>query len=302
MGWTTRAAAFGGLVAALALGGCQSLYFFPDEEHYWDPADAGLEYEDVWFEAEDDLTLHGWLLPARTEEPRGTVLFFHGNAQNVSTHVVAVWWLPRQGFNVFIFDYRGFGKSEGRPDFDGVHKDARAAFRTLGTLDEVDPERVVVFGQSLGASVALTATARWEEGPAPVGIAAEAPFDSYRGIAREKLGAFWLTWPFQYPLSWPIPDEHAPRDYVADLAPIPLLLITGDQDRTIPPHHAERLLERAGEPRSLWVIEGADHNQPLADPRVRHRLAETFRAWLEGDADGARKAPEGPWEPDPPRP
>ncbi len=286
---------------ALALSGCQRLFFFPTTDHYWDPADAGLIYEDVFFEAPDGTPLHGWFLPSRAEETHGTVLFFHGNAQNVSTHVVAVWWLPREGFNVFLFDYRGFGHSEGRPTFNGVHLDAEAALRTVLEMDGVEAGRLIVFGQSLGATVAVTAVAHWEEAP-PVGLIAESPFASYRGITREKLGDFWLTWPFQYPLSWFVGDDYAPLDHVGLLAPMPLLLIVAEDDRTIPPHHGEILFEAAGEPRYLWRIEGARHNQPLADPRVRRRFAETLRGWLEGDMDAAREPPEGPWQPEPPWP
>ncbi len=279
---------------ALALSGCQRLFFLPSEDHYWDPADAGLIYEDVHFEAADGTRLHGWFLPARTEEAHGSVIFLHGNAQNISTHVVAVWWLPREGFNVFLFDYRGFGHSEGRATFEGVHLDADAAMRTALEMEGVDAERLIVFGQSLGATIAITATALWE-GDAPAGLIAESPFASYRGITREKLGGFFLTWPFQYPLSWLVSDDYAPLDHVGEIAPLPLLLIVAEDDRTIPPHHGEVLYDAAEDPRYLWRIEGARHNLPLADPRVRQRFAETLRGWLEGDLDAAREPPDGPW-------
>lgn len=289
-------------LTGLLLAGCQSLYFFPSEEHYWDPADAGLEYEDRWFAADDGVELHGWFLPAQTEDVRGTVLFFHGNAQNVSTHVGSVWWLPRHGFHVFLFDYRGYGKSQGRPSFEGVHRDAEAAFQAVTEESTVDPERLVVFGQSLGGAIALTSSAERDADPPLAGVAVEAPFDSYRQIARETAHGFWLTWPFQYPISWLISDTYAPRDRVDRIAPVPLLLISGDRDTQIRPIHTERLKARAQPPVHRWVIEGAGHNQAMANPEVRYRLLETFRGWVEGDVDAAEVAPEGPWRVDPPRP
>ena len=289
------------LVTVGLVAGCQRAFFFPSESHYWDPAEAGLQYEDVTFTAADGTELHGWFLPARTDEVEGTVIHLHGNAQNVSTHVAAVWWLPRHGFQVFTFDYRGYGHSEGSPSFSGVHQDAEAALSTLIERDDVDPGRVLVLGQSLGASIAITAVARWDGEP-PAGVVAESPFDSYRGITREKLGNFWLTWPLQYPLSWLVSDAYAPIDHVAELSPTPLLLVVGGDDRTVPPIHGERLYEAAGPPRYLWTIEGATHNAPLADDRVRHRLLQTFRGWLQGEAEAASEAPEGPWRRDPPRP
>ncbi len=291
------------MVAVTVLfSGCQGLFFYPSAEHYWDPADAGLVYQDVFFEAPDGTRLHGWFLPARTEEPLGSVFFVHGNAQNVSTHVTAVWWLPREGFNVFMFDYRGFGRSQGRPTFDGVHLDTEAAMETATTMADIDPERLIVFGQSLGASVAITTVARRKDMIMPAGLIAESPFASYRGITREKLAGFWPTWALQHPLSWLISDEYAPVDSIAELSPIPLLLIVAEDDRTIPPHHGELLFEAAGEPRHLWRIEGARHNQPLADPDVRRRFVETMRGWLGGDLDAASLPPAGPWQPQPPQP
>ncbi|GEM_PF-656265 len=239
--------------------------------------------------------------PAQTEEVRGTVVHFHGNAQNISTHIAAVWWLPRHGFRVFAFDYRGYGRSAGEPSFAGVHRDARAALEAVTEREAVQPEQLLILGQSLGASIAITALARWE-GEEPAGIVAESAFASYRGIARDKLGALWLTWPFQYPLSWLIGDAYAPIDHVADLAPTPLLLVVDGDDRVIPPGHGERLYEAANEPRYLWRIEGARHSAALADDRVRYRLLQTFRGWLADEPEAAARPPEGPWRKDPPRP
>ncbi|MFP4146428.1 MAG: alpha/beta hydrolase [Halorhodospira sp.] len=289
-------------LGCILLSGCQGAFFYPEQEHYWDPAtEVDLVYEDLWFEAQDGTRLHGWFLPARTEEVHGTVVHFHGNAQNISTHVAAVWWLPRHGFQVLTFDYRGFGRSEGEPSFSGLHQDGRAALRAAMEHEAVDPQRLLVLGQSLGASVAITTTARWE-GQSPVGLVAESPFDSYRNIAREKLGSFWLTWPFQYPLSWLLSDGYAPRKHIGALAPIPILLIAGSEDQTVPLAHSKRLYRAAGEPRSLWIIEGAEHNAPLADSQVRQRILETFHGWLDGDSEAAADPPQDPWQRDPPAP
>lgn len=289
------------LLLAAALGGCQSAFFYPAQQHYGDPAEAGLVYEEVRFASADGTALHGWFLPAQSEPVHGTVIHFHGNAQNISTHVGAVWWLPRHGFNVLTFDYRGYGRSAGEPDFAGVHADAEAALEWAQRDPRIALSRTVVLGQSLGASVAITSLARWA-GPSPAGVVAEGPFASYRGIAREKLAGFWLTWPLQYPLSWLVSDRFAPVDHVAALAPVPLLVIVGGDDPIIPAEHGERLYGAAREPRYLWRIEGAKHGAALADPQVRERLVATLRGWLEGAPDAARQAPAGPWDPEPPRP
>lgn len=267
------------LLMVALLQGCAGLFFFPEREHRLDPADHDIVYEDVWFTTEDDVRLHGWWLPAAGEAD-GTVLFLHGNAQNVSTHIAAVHWLPDQGLNVFLPDYRGFGKSEGRPDFAGVHRDAEAALQTVLERDDVDPDRLIVFGQSLGASVAITLVGERGHAAAVRGLVADSPFSSYRGIAREKFAGFWLTWPFQAPLSRTISDRFDPIDRVHRIAPIPLLLLAGDEDRIVPPHHAQRLFEAAGDPVELRRASPAGHTQALTIRGEREYLVDWMRQQL----------------------
>jgi fermentation-respiration switch protein FrsA (DUF1100 family) len=123
------------LVAALVsllLAGCTGLIFQPLSQHLLTPDRLGLAYRDIRFTAADGVSLHGWFLPA-TAPRQGSVLFLHGNAQNISTHIASVAWLPGAGFDVFLFDYRGYGRSAGEPSLDGVHLDFSAAPR-LGSI------------------------------------------------------------------------------------------------------------------------------------------------------------------------
>ncbi|WP_290647792.1 alpha/beta fold hydrolase [Aquisalimonas sp.] len=263
------------VLLAVTITGCSHLFFLPEQGHRWDPKEAGIVYEDVWFEADDGVTLHGWFLPA--QEPRGTVVFLHGNAQNVSTHIGAVYWLPERGFNVFMPDYRGFGLSSGSPDFVGVHRDAEAALAVVVERDDVDSERVAVLGQSLGGSVAITTVADHGEDYGVAALIADSAFSSYRGIAREKFGEFWLTWPFQWPLSLTISDRFAPVDHIADVSPIPVLLIAGDDDFVVPPHHSRELYQAARPPVEIWRYRGVGHGQAPTRADVRRALV----AWLD---------------------
>ena len=110
----------------LLISGCTHLIFQPLKPHLIDPAQHGIVAEEHYFTTKDKVRLHGWLLPAQGES-RGTLLFLHGNAENISTHIRSVWWLPKHGYNVFLFDYRGYGRSEGNPTLDGSLLDLRAA-------------------------------------------------------------------------------------------------------------------------------------------------------------------------------
>jgi fermentation-respiration switch protein FrsA (DUF1100 family) len=122
----------------------------------------------------------------------------HGNAQNISTHIGAVAWLPAEGFDVLLFDYRGYGSSEGTPSLGGLQHDFEAALALLLDSPELDAGPVVVFGQSLGAAVAITGLAASPERDRVAGLVIEGGCTSYRDVAREKLAGLWLTWPLQW--------------------------------------------------------------------------------------------------------
>ncbi|MEW6331313.1 MAG: alpha/beta hydrolase [Pseudomonadota bacterium] len=260
-------------VVSLGLGGCSNMFFFPWQGHVQTPERLGLKYEDVYFSATDGTRLHGWFLPA-SGKSAGTILFLHGNAENVSTHIMSVRWLPERGFSVFLLDYRGYGASEGKPTLAGVQDDVDSALRMLIARPGVDPGRIVVFGQSLGGAIAIYNVAHSPYRKHIRVLAVESAFSGHRLITREKLSEFWLTWPLQYPLSWTVSDKYSPARAVADVSPIPLLIIHGDQDPIVPVHHAQRLFELAREPKRLWIVEGGSHIQAFQRPAYRDRFVE----------------------------
>jgi uncharacterized protein len=263
------------LLLSASLAGCNGVFFYPDRAQVLSPDQLGLKYEDVYFTAHDGTRLHAWFLPAQGRA-QGTILFLHGNAQNISTHIMSVHWLPARGFSVFLPDYRGYGASQGEPTDAGVQQDVDAAMRTLLARRDVDPDRIVVFGQSLGGSIAIYNVAHSPYRNHIRGLAVESAFASYRGIAREKLADFWLTWPLQYPLSWLISDMYSPAKAVAQISPIPLLIIHGDADPIVPVADGRRLFALAREPKQLWIVPGGGHIGAFRRPGYRDR----FVAWL----------------------
>ena len=275
------------LIVMLSAGllGCNGMFFFPYRGQVLSPEQLGLKYEDVYFPASDGTRLHAWLLPAEGKA-HGTILFLHGNAENISTHIMSVRWLPAQGFNVFLLDYRGYGASEGEPSVEGVQEDVNAAMRTLLSRPDVNPDRLVVFGQSLGGSIAVYNVAHSPYRQHIRALAVESAFTSYRAIAREKLAAFWLTWPLQYPLSWTVSDAYSPSDAVADVSPIPLLVIHGDRDAIVPLHHGQRLYELAREPKQLWVVSGGGHIQAFQHQTYRDRFVAYLTEVLQESPAG----------------
>jgi len=253
-----------------ALTGCTSLFFHPSRDMQEGPAVKLFAHHDVVFPSSDGVPIHGWYFPA--ENARCSILVLHGNAQNLSTHVNSVLWLVKEGFSIFIIDYRGYGWSGGEPSLEGVHRDAEAALEKLFSMPETDPDRVVVLGQSLGGSVAVYTVARSPRKDRIRALVIDSAFSSYRRIAREKLGDFWLTWPLQVPLSWTVNDSYSAEKWIGQVSPVPVLILHGLDDPVVPTHHGRMLLEAAREPKGLWLTARPGHVQSFGDDAVRLQL------------------------------
>ncbi len=279
-----------GLLLALLLGGCMPAFFQPDRTIYQTPGLYGIDYQPVELRAADGTQLFAWFLPARGKA-KGTVLYLHGNAQNISAHFANAAWLPAAGFNVLALDYRGYGGSEGEPSLPGMLLDIDAALSALLARPDVDSQRIVIFGQSLGAALAIyyVAHSRYRENVRAVVV--DSAFSDYERIGEEKLAATPLTWPFQWFAAMAIDNRYSPEASVSQVSPIPLLLIHGDQDNVVPLRHSQRLYELAGFPKDLWVVHGAGHIQAMKDKAVRKRLAE-FLAHSVAPAHGPVAASE----------
>ena len=266
------------------LGGCvQSMFYYPDRVRYETPDALGLRYENVRFTSADGTRLSGWFIPAagRTDPKaaKGTVVHFHGNAQNMSSHWRFVAWLPTQDYNVFVFDYRGYGESDGEPEPRGVFEDSNAALDHVRARADVDASRLFVFGQSLGGTNAIAAVGSGNRAGVKA-VAIESTFYSYRSIANDKLPGAGLL----------VRDDYAASKFVAAIAPIPLLLIHGTADAVIPHHHSQRLLADAKEPKQLIEVPGAGHLEPMAAPR----FGATYQQALTTFFDSAPALPARP--------
>jgi uncharacterized protein len=223
-----------------------SQLFFPSRQILATPAQAELAFEDVGFHTTDGERLHGWWMPARSGSPVAHVLFAHGNGGNVGDRVMHAALLCAAGLDVLLFDYRGYGRSSGRPSEAGTYRDAHAARSALLGRAGVRPDRVVYLGESLGGAVALALAL---EHP-PAGLVLMSTFTSVRDMARRH-------YPF-LPRAL-VPDAYPSLRGVRALR-APLLVIHGDRDEIVPLFHAEALFEAAPVPKRLHVVEGVGHN------------------------------------------
>jgi fermentation-respiration switch protein FrsA (DUF1100 family) len=237
-------------VLLCALGGLLLIFekrfiYLPTRDHEVTPSALGLPHEDAWLVAEDGVRIHGWYLPV--PDARWVTLVSHGNAGNISHRLDRALLLQgRLRSSVLLYDYRGYGASEGSPDEAGTYRDARAAYRWLVEQKHVRPDELVLFGESLGSAVALELAL---ERPAAA-LVLEAPFTSVRDVARRTIFA---------PLA---PFVRTRYDSLARIPRLetPLLVMQGDRDEVIPPALGRRLFDAAPEPKRYYAIPGAGHN------------------------------------------
>ena len=262
------------ILAAFAWAGLDNVFYYPDHREYTTPTADGYKYEEVQFQSKDGTKLSGWFIPAQGEA-LGTVIHFHGNAQNMSAHYSSVSWLPANGFNLFVFDYRGYGKSEGKVSRRGVYEDLIAAIETIKSRTDIDQNKIILFGQSIGGANALTVAGN-NPFDGIVGIATDSAFSSYKSVAMDHTT---LLKPLAALL---IGNKLSPKKTVQNIAPIPLLFIHGTADKVVPYKHAQILLEQAGDPKELWTIPNGQHTEALG-PYLKEfgpKLLSQFKAWV----------------------
>jgi fermentation-respiration switch protein FrsA (DUF1100 family) len=221
--------------------------YFPERQILASPSDYGLAYDNVAFVTEDAVELHGWFVPGCGEV---TLLWFHGNTGNVGHRLENLRQLhQRLGISVFLFDYRGYGRSAGTPSEDGLYRDAEAALAYLRARPDVRDDRIVYFGRSLGGAVAVDLASR----NSPHGLILEAAFPSVDFMARHAY-PFLPSWLVRIVL-------RARFDSISKITSVtaPVLMVHGERDSTVPVEAARKLLEAASEPKRLVVISGAGH-------------------------------------------
>jgi len=222
------------------------------------PAAAGLANgQEISLETEDGLTLGAWFIPSATGEPGPAVLFLPGNAGNRSLRAPLAQALAQAGLAVLLVDYRGYAGNPGSPSEAGLAADARAALQRLRQLPQVDPERILYFGESLGTGAAVTLAAEFP----PAALILRSPFASLTSVAR-------LHYPF-LPVQWILRDRFDSVHRIGDIS-APVLILAGENDRIVPASESRRLFDAAREPKRFVLFPDAGHNDLalLAGPQL----------------------------------
>jgi fermentation-respiration switch protein FrsA (DUF1100 family) len=227
-----------------------ALLYFPSRRLDAEPRSYGLAHEELELQTSDGERLHGWCIGARAAPRLGHIVHFHGNAGNISHRLADAAALTAAGFDVLLFDYRGYGRSSGRPHEEGLYRDGRAALAGVGARAGADPARIFYLGESLGGAVALALAL---ERP-PRGLILQSTFTGIRDMAR-----------LHYPVvpGFLVPDAYPSLRRIARLR-APLLVIHGDRDDIVPFAQGQALFGAAPEPKRFHAVPGAGHNDLLA--------------------------------------
>jgi hypothetical protein len=264
----------------MGMNGCSSLAYQPSNQIYADPSRANVKFESLDFQSKDGTRLHGWFFPVSSEwkgPAKGTVIQFHGNAENMTSHFASLYWVTEAGYNFFTFDYRGYGGSDGDPSQKGLNDDAQAAVEFVAKkvaskgVKSGSEKDLILYGQSLGGAVLMRAyrniKANEELHQRIRTLVIESSFFSYKSVGRSLLARTWITYLFQ-PLAYVlVSDEFSPEDDIANISPTPLLVIHGDEDTVIPYSFGEKIFDKAKDPKEFWKVEHGRH----IDAMIRHR-------------------------------
>lgn len=233
----------------------QGAFYAPDNDDWGhSPAYENLQYEDVFFSSKDGTQLHAWFVPAQgagaelPEGIKGTVILVHGNAGNLTGHWPSVNWLPQRGYNVFLFDYRGYGQSQGHPSPEGLFEDTQSAIAYVRQRPGVDERKLLVIGQSLGGNNAIAAVGAGER-QGVCALVIDSTFYSYSSMADSVLFGAGLL----------MNNDYSAHRHVRAVAPVPILFIHGTADEIVPYEQGVRLFELASEPKQFVSVPDGTH-------------------------------------------
>jgi len=267
---------------ALPLCGCSisSLMFYPYKKLPVTPDKIGLKYEKITHQSSDGTKLVSWWLPAELgvdsdagskKGPKGTLLYLHGNAQNISYHQFNVSWLPKKGYNVLMLGYRQFGESEGIAKLPNIFLDVHAGLDWI--LKNKPTNKLFILGQSMGGSLSVFGLASYDQAKEIDGVILDAVFDSYPGIASHAMSQNWFTWPFQLPALL-MDDNYDPEQWIQKWPNnMPLLMMHSQEDQVVPYDKGRELFGLAREPKQ-WVENSGPHIATFRSQKMRDALLQ----------------------------
>lgn len=261
----------------IGLTGCTHVFYHPTRIMYFPPELTGFVQQNIYFFSDDGARLHGWFFRARN--PVGTIVQFHGNAENQSSHYMSLAWLTKERYNLFTFDYRGYGESLGDPNQKGTILDGVAALNTAMALHkETQAKKFIVYGQSLGGAIALRSLNDFEERSQVGLVVIDSSFRSYKDVAQSWLAHHWPTWIFSPLARVLVSDEFAPLEFPKLNGR--LLVIHDKNDPVVRISNGRELFASAPEPKFFWELDQGRHVGIFApdNPKERRRFVDFLKS------------------------
>jgi fermentation-respiration switch protein FrsA (DUF1100 family) len=257
-------------IACFLLIGCSSLLYYPSPHTFVDPSLLPVKPDQRRYLVNDvnsqSYDIVAWHFRSPKADPaKATLIHFHGNGQNLTSHFASLYWVLNEGFDLFIFDYPGYGLSTGEPS---PRNTVLVGQKIIEYFRDDHPNMpLIIYGESLGGAVAIKSVLQLKDRKNIKAVVADSTFLSYQKTARRFLSRHWLTWLFQ-PLAWVlISDKWAPGESVSQISPTPLLVIHGTADSIVDYDLGEEVYNLASEPKKLIKIQDGMHIQSFAGPQ-----------------------------------
>jgi fermentation-respiration switch protein FrsA (DUF1100 family) len=260
------------LIILLFQTSCSHLFYFPDNKKHYDPSHFKIKYEKIKTKTSDGEKLHGYLIPQVTEKRKGLVLFFHGNAENISSHFVQIAWLRNFGYDVLLFDYRGYGDNNGDPSQIGTYHDALAMMNYAHDYAEkTKTKKIIFYGQSLGGVILSSAINSFKYKSEVDLLVLDSTFSSYQNIAFDKLTDSFITIllsPLAYVL---VSDKKASTSELKNIKN-PTLVIHSTKDPVVPYKFGKEIFSKLNMKKKFhWKISGEFHGGTFYVKSLKYR-------------------------------
>lgn len=246
-----------------------ALFYLPTRDEPATPAKWGLRFQRLDFPSADGTRLHGWLIEPETKPAKCLIVFSHGTAGSMGHHLGLATWFAKSGCMVLMYDYRGFGRSDGQAERQGMVDDAKAAFSYARSRPDLSKLPLVSYGHSMGGAKSVAALSGVKV-PGLRAVIVDSSFASYRDMARHVAGTFGEKL---------VSDRLAPAQLIGQISPTPVLIIHGRQDEVVPFSQGIKLYEAANPPKTLFEVKSGQHGNSLSRDGGAYR--KRLLQWLE---------------------
>ncbi len=245
-----------------------TFFYYPTRRLYVAPERLNISYQEFYLKGADNNSVHAWLFPPQEAKnqgkrerqltkPHATIVQFHGNAQNMSSHYTSLLWLTKHGFELFSFDYRGYGRSDGKVDTGKILADVQLVLKFLQERSRKNQVPLIIYGQSLGGILAVRSLGELKDRSFISAIVIEGSFSSYRSIAKQAVDRVCI--PLGYLSYLIISDRYAVDDVLPQLTPIYAIVVHGTADHVVPFTNGKEIFNLAREPKFFLEISEAEH-------------------------------------------